>query len=36
MKLVVNIPDNELYSSKARINLNRNKIGHGVKVMCFS
>ena len=28
MKLVVNILDNELCSSKARINFNRNKIGH--------
>ena len=31
MKLVVNILDNELCSSKARINFNRNKIGHVVK-----
>ena len=36
MNLVVNILDNELCSSKARINLNRNKIGHVVKLMCFS
>ena len=35
MKLVVNILDNELCSSKARINFNRNKIGHVVKLMCF-
>ena len=36
MKLVVNVLANELSSSKARINLNRNKIGHVVKLMCFS
>ena len=35
MKLVVNILDNELFSSKARINFNKNKIGHVVKLMCF-
>ena len=35
MKLVVNILDNELCSSKARINFNRNKIGHVVKLMRF-
>ena len=35
MKLVVNILDNELCSSKVRINFNRNKIGHVVKLMCF-
>ena len=33
MKLVVNIFDNELCSSKARINFNINKIGHVVKLM---
>ena len=32
MKLVVNILDNELWSSKARINFSK-KIGHVVKVM---
>ena len=36
MNLVVNFLDNELYSSKARINLNRNKICHVAKLMCFS
>ena len=36
MKLVVNILDNELCSSKAIINFNRNKIGLVVKLMCFS
>ena len=35
MKLVVNILDNELCSSKAGINFNRNKIGHFVKLMFF-
>ena len=35
MKLVVNILDNVLCSSKARINFNRNKIGHVVKLKCF-
>ena len=35
MKLVFNILDNELCSSKARINFNRNKIGHVVKLMRF-
>ena len=35
MKLVVNILDNELCSSKARINFNRNKIGHVLKLMFF-
>ena len=35
MKFVVNILDNELCSSKARINFNRNKIDHVVKLMCF-
>ena len=35
MNLVVNILDNELCSSKARINFNRNKTGHVVKLMCF-
>ena len=35
MKLVVNIVYNESCSSKARINFNRNKIGHVVKLMCF-
>ena len=35
MKLVVNILDNELCSSKARINFNRNKIGRVVKLMRF-
>ena len=33
MKLVVNILDNELCSSKARINFNRNKIGHVLKLV---
>ena len=36
MKLVLNILDNELCSLKARINFNRNKIIHVVKLMCFS
>ena len=36
MKLVVNILDNELCSLKARINFNRNKIGHVVKLMGLS
>ena len=36
MKLVVNILDNELCSLKARINFNRNKIVHVVKLMRFS
>ena len=36
MKLVVNIFDNALCSWKARINFNRNKNGHVVKLMCFS
>ena len=36
MKLVVNILDNELCSSKARITFNRNKIGDVVKLMCLS
>ena len=35
MKLVVNNLDNELCSSKARINSNRNKIGHVVKPIRF-
>ena len=35
MNLVVNFLDNELCSSKARINFNRNKIGHVVKLLCF-
>ena len=35
MKLVVNILDNELCSSKARINFNRNTVGNVVKLMCF-
>ena len=35
MKLVVNILDNELCSSKAKINFNRNKIGHVVKLVFF-
>ena len=36
MELVVNILDNELCSSKARINFNRNETGHVVKLLCFS
>ena len=36
MKSVVNILDNELCSSKARINFNRNKIGHVVNLCVFS
>ena len=36
MKLAVNILENELCSSKARVNFNRNKIGHVVKLTCFS
>ena len=35
MKLVVKILDNELCSSKVKINFIRNKIGHVVKLMCF-
>ena len=35
MKLVVNILENELCNSKARINFNRNKIGHVVKLVFF-
>ena len=35
MKLVVNILDNELCSSKDRKKFSRNKIGHVLKLMCF-
>ena len=35
MKLVVNILDNELCSSKLGIHFNRNKIGHDVKLVFF-